>query len=981
MIRNHQSNGYNSDAIDVLVEVVKSYGPLLNDSQLSELQNTVLEIIENENAGTVATKRALSAISALAVYLPDSQLSHLASMLIEGFRSPHATIDHRRHLIATVSTLGRSIPSKFGPYLKTLAPFVLSAVSEQELDEMEEDQSDTGEHDSKEDELRETALMTLETLIAYCGYDMQPYLMDSTAAALRYLKYDPNVTEFEDEEMGGTQDEGSEDGATEEPDDDEDDAFEDFEEEEGYSDIDDLSWKVRRCAAKLLYSIILTQSRSTQRSIDDSTVYQKIAPALLARFNKEREESVKLEVVTTMTGLIHKASEMSDFVGAAPLLSKSKARNSRKRRRQDSESGFMGFESETLVSSAMDPPVDTFPTPQSGSAGEVVRLTPGIVQGLIKMWKRATIPLKQTAINLLKSLALVRYGNLSDFLQRIEDPIADALKSSSSSGVSTSAGTTSVTAGNLQIDTLNLISTIAETHTSNALLPFLIALIPGVIAAANEKNYKVASEALSTIEEIIKAMTPPRISPNDQDLALQLDKLYDVVIGRITDNGADLEVRQRALHVLGVLLARTSGVQGAKFISPSQRAKGLSILADRLKNETTRVAAARAINDVAILASNDTDITPEWLTEVTSQLAAQLRKADRSLRDASIGALKSLAINPNCRQHYSVSAVQALSNSFVPLLSADDLHILTPALIILSQIIPGHAKELVDANMIKALCSVIQGSPSGMALKVFLHLVRVIGEQGVAAPFMKALLQDVGVNGDPGIVGRAIGTLVVYGGPQIGIKTQDFHQELSTQPDLKRKCLALAILGEIGLRQGPSSDLDPALFIACFDHPSDKIRLSAAVALGSAGASNIKEYLPLILSMLEKQNHWKYWLLHSLREILQHPDNVRSDVAPFATKLWEILLSASDDEDNRAVGAECIGRLALIDPASYVPLLQVSNTFRQQNRNFLLTRALSNISITTMSQFGGPLFQLSVIHLPMLAAPTTMYYDHSLSQC
>ena len=106
--------------------------------------------------------------------------------------------------------------------------------------------------------------------------------------------------------MGGTQDDGSEDDATEEPDMD-DDEFDDFEEEDGYSDVDDMSWKVRRCSAKLLYSLVSTYGRS--RVLDDAALYQQIAPALIARIDREREESVKLEVVSTLTALVRKTSE------------------------------------------------------------------------------------------------------------------------------------------------------------------------------------------------------------------------------------------------------------------------------------------------------------------------------------------------------------------------------------------------------------------------------------------------------------------------------------------------------------------------------------------------------------------------------------------------------------------------------------------------------------------------------------------------
>ena len=260
----------------------------------------------------------------------------------------------------------------------------------------------------------------------------------------------------------------------------------------------------------------------------------------------------------------------------------------------------------------------------------------------------------------------------------------------------------------------------------------------------------------------------------------------------------------------------------------------------------------------------------------------------------------------------------------MPLLNVDDLHLLTPTLIILARIIPGNARQLVSNKMITALCSVVKAPLVGTVLKAYLLLVRVIGEQGAGSLLMKSFLRDVGVNGDPSVVGRAIGTLLVHGGPEIGVKPEDFLNELQTAQDNQRKCLALAILGEVGLRLGPSSPLTPQLFMKNFQSKSDKVRLSAAVALGNSGASNIKVYLPVILEGLDKSSSSKYLLLHSLKEILQHHENVRPDVSPFATRLWQILLTASDDEDNRAVGAECIGRLALIDPGSYIPLLQVT---------------------------------------------------------
>ncbi|KAJ5712571.1 hypothetical protein N7493_009039 [Penicillium malachiteum] len=774
------------------------------------------------------------------------------------------------------------------------------------------------DHDPQSDELRETALVTLEALISSCNQQMQPYLTNTTNAALRFLKYDPNVAEMEDdEEMGGTEDDGSEDDATEDPD--LDDEFEDFEEEEGYSDVDDMSWKVRRCAAKLLYSLISNFGRN--RGLDDVTLYQQVAPALISRISREREEGVKLEVVSTLTALVRKTSEGSIILTSTGYLDAAGgSKNSRKRRRQDSDASMVDFEPGVGASSAIDSPIVPS-SPKSGPQADLARSVPLIVQSIVKIWKSASIPLRQAAIVLLKNLALVRYGGLANHLQQIEDLIADSLKTSSLSGTSAIHSSAAVSAGTLQIETLGLISAIAETHLTEALLPFLIALVPAVVDTVNERNYKVSSEALGTVEHIVKAMTPPRVSANGPDVATHLEKLYEVAYSRITDTSADLEVRQRAIHVFGVVLARTSGERGTEYLSIQHRSRGLSVLVDRVKNETTRLAAVRAIDDVVVLAGNKNDVNSDWVNTVIIELSANLRKADRALRSSCLEALRSIAMNSNTRSHISIATMIELETALFPLLSTPDFHLLTPSLIIVAKLVPGNSQTLVNAELINSICSIVKQPLVGTVLKSLLLLVKVVGDEGAGADLMQSLLQDVGISGDPSVVGRAIGTLLVHGGPKLGITMDDFSTELQTAQDDGRKCLALAILGEIGLRMGSGCKLTPDLFIAHFESQSDHVRLAAATALGNAAAGSVKAYLPIILNGLQKFNPQSYLLLHSVRELLQHAE-VRSGLTASALTLWQALLLVSQEEDNRAVGSECIGRLALIDPIAYIPHFQ-----------------------------------------------------------
>lgn len=133
MLEKDPSKGFSSDAIDVLIQVVTCFGPLLKEPELTALQNSVLSIVDNDTAGTVVTKRALTAISALVLHFSDAQLSAFVQGLVQRFNSPQLSTVHRRHLIATVGGVAKSAPAKFGPHLPTLAPYVFAAVGEDNL--------------------------------------------------------------------------------------------------------------------------------------------------------------------------------------------------------------------------------------------------------------------------------------------------------------------------------------------------------------------------------------------------------------------------------------------------------------------------------------------------------------------------------------------------------------------------------------------------------------------------------------------------------------------------------------------------------------------------------------------------------------------------------------------------------------------------------------------------------------------------------
>ncbi len=921
--------GVDSDAIDVLVEVVRCFGSMLQDAEIRALQKTVMNILENDRTGTVVKKKAVTAMSILAIYLNDGLLSAFVSQLIESFRNPHVSLVKRRLFITLIGSLARSIPRRFGPYLKTLTPFVLSAVSEKELNDQREETEESGESDPQLEEVREAALVTLEAFLASCSSEMRAYTEEVINAAIRYLKYDPNITSVEDdEEMGGTQTEQDDDDDVESNVATDEDEDEDFEEEAGFSDDDDMSWKVRRCAAKLLYTLIST--RGSGDLLDDGTLYEQVGPVLVARFT-EREENVRLEILATMDFLVRKTGEgtimpSSSTINESYALSLMNPPHSRKRRRGGSDASMFDTQASMSLSAGVVSPVAS-PIPASGPRASLAKLTAPIVREIAKLLKGSSTPTKLAVITLLKDIVAVQHGGLSEYLNQIVDPILDAIKTSAASSSQNSAttvgGGVSATGSNLRIEALVLVSSIAETHPSSVLQPYLSKLVPALESAVRDRFYKVSSEALCAVEQLVKVITPPRSSTAEQQHQAHMGKLYEVIINRVTANDADLEVRQRAIHALGVLLARTSGPEGSKLISPSNRKIALDALNDRLKNEITRLAAVRAIDTVAALASDPKDFYAAWVRGVALELGAQLRKADRSLRGASLAALKSLVINPAGRANLDDKTIRDIVNVLSPLLNTSDLHLLGPALVVMANLVQGNASKVVDSNLDSAICQIVLVPLGGAVLDALLILVRSIGEQGAGRNLMQGLLKHVGVNGDPACVGKVIGTLLVYGQSNIGVEIDDFASELQTAQDDQRKCLALSVLGESGLRLGSSSPLQPELFISHFTSKSDQVPLTAAIALGRAAAGNVARFLPVILKEMDNGGSSQYLLLHSIKEMLQHARQATKDLAPHSGHIWNTLLVTSQAEDNRAVGAECIGRLTIIDPKTYLPMLQV----------------------------------------------------------
>ncbi|KAK5654802.1 hypothetical protein OQA88_6838 [Cercophora sp. LCS_1] len=908
------------DAVDVLIEVVKCFGPVLQDLEIEALHDAVVTLLQQDRGNSVVKKRAVVAVSMLAHYLNEDLLVAFIQRSVTFLKKQSVTPVTRRLYVNILGSMARSIPHRLGNHLPTLVPFLLDALGEEELEAEREAISEGGEAGLEFNEVREAALVALEAFLSSCPTQMRPYTDPAIEACLRYLSFDPNYADDDDDEdMEGDEQE------------DEFDEDDEFEADGDFDDDDDASWKVRRCAAKALFTVIST--RSSGDLLENGLLYRKVAPALIKRFD-EREENVRLEVLSALSLLIRKTGEgiIPDFSIDSTQTGEylNQVPHSRKRRRQSSGGGASAF-ALALGSSSLSGTGLTSPTlekiPATGPRADLAGLSPAIVKAATKLLKGKLIPTKQATINLLDDMVAVQRGGLDKYFDQITDLIIGAIGSAggvtSSASLSVSGGSASATVGTLRIAALRLFSDIAKNHSSTVLQPYLKKIVEAVVSAVHDKFYKISGAAIQTAEEIVKAITPPRSRLTAQKFKNDLENLYDVIIGRTIANDADVEVRQKAIRALGTLISRTSGSEGTPLLPEDKRQTALGYLLERLKNETTRLAAVHAVDNIAALSSSSVQFDAGWIREVVVQLGAQLRKANRALRGSSIVALKHVVLSPATKGLLDDETASTIVNALIPVINHKDTQLLGPGLLVLAHLVQEKPKIVVTPLLTQALCELLQSRVTGAALDSLLILVTNTGQVGQGKQLMGSLLKDVGVAGDPSIVGKVIGTLLVASGGSAGVTMESFVHEIQTNSrDSARASLALAVLGEAGLRLGSNFELPPSLFLSLLSNEYDKVALSAAVALGRAGAGNVPKYLPEILGSIKEGGNTQYLLLQSIKEILQQVSLSATDISQYSDQIWNQILASAGVEDNKAVCAECTGRMVIIDPKAYMPKLE-----------------------------------------------------------
>ena len=532
--------------------------------------------------------------------------------------------------------------------------------------------------------------------------------------------------------------------------------------------------------------------------------------------------------------------------------------------------------------------------------------------------KRAGAKVKTAALELAREIAARVPASLESSLGFVVPALAKVLAGGVPQGGSA-----------LRVEALALSRLIFESHDAASTAPHVDALAPQIFAAADDKYYKVAAEALRAC----RALVPVVASAVPAHAAA----LSNAALSRVGATDQDQEVKDAAIACAGSTAAMLGDAMGADL------PRCLKLLLDRLKNEITRLAAVKAIGAVAT-----SELNPpmgESAAAATVELAGFLRKTNRPLRQASLFALDALVSKH--AGSLSDAEVTAAVEEASALVSDGDLALASAALSLSASAVSSKGRAPF-ANACSAVCektlpaalelvrSPLMQSHALHALTSFFTAL-VSAKLSVAGASSDDLLARLMGSGDGGsntgeaaaTAGRTAAVCVAAVCAGVG----DAKHTASTASSLVaqlgdtasmsgKDLLALFCLGELGKAADLSAvaGIEAAL-LGALDVPGEELKSAASVALGGVATGGRAKFLPIILGHVSNESHkHQYSLFLSLREVIR---NGGVDRTADADRTLDILFAnaGSEDEGVRNVVAECLGLLAVNDAASLVPRL------------------------------------------------------------
>ncbi|XP_027113311.2 cullin-associated NEDD8-dissociated protein 1 [Coffea arabica] len=828
------------ECLDILCDVLHKYGNLMASDHEPLLGALLPQLSSNQ---ATVRKKTVSCIASLASSLSDDLLAKATGEVLRLLKNRASKSEMARTNIQMSGALSRAVGYRFGPHLGDTVPVLINyCTSASENDE----------------ELREYSLQALESFLLRCPRDISSYCDEILHLTLEFLSYDPNFTDNMEED---TDDESHEEE-------------EDDESENEYTDDEDVSWKVRRAAAKCLAGVIVSRPELLGK------LYEEACPKLIDRF-KEREENVKMDVFNTFISLLRQTGNVTK--------------------------GQMEFD-------------------ESSPRWLLKQEVPKIVRSINKQLREKSVKTKVGAFSVLKELVVVLPDCLAEHIGSLIPGFEKALCDKSSTS-------------NLKIEALTFTRLVLASHAPPVFHPYIKAISAPVISAVGERYYKVTAEALRVCGELVRVVRP-NIEGSGFDFKPYVHPIYNAIMARLANQDQDQEVKESAITCMGLVVSTFGDYLRGELPAC------LPVLVDRMGNEITRLTAVKAF---AVIAASPLHLDLSCVLEhVISELTAFLRKANRALRQATLGTLNTLIVAYGDK--IGSAACEVIVIELSTLISDFDLHMTALALELCctlmsdSRSTPNVGLTVRNKVLPQALTLVKSSLLQGQALLALRNFFAALVYS--ANTSFDALLESLLSTAKPspqagGVakqalfsIAQCVAVLCLAAGDKkcsstVNMLTDILKDDSSTSS--AKQHLALLCLGEIGRRKDLSSHVQiESIIIESFQSPFEEIKSAASYALGNIAVGNLQKYLPFILDKIDNQQKKQYLLLHSLKEVIVRQSVDRSDFQESSVeKILNLLFNhcESEEEGVRNVVAECLGKIALIEPQKLVPALKDRTTY------------------------------------------------------
>ncbi|KAK4337023.1 hypothetical protein RND71_043999 [Anisodus tanguticus] len=601
-------------------------------------------------------------------------------------------------------------------------------------------------------------------------------------------------------------------------------------------------------------------------------IHKTISPHLIARY-KEREENVKVDIFNAYIALL---KQTKNYVANY----------------NDTDSPISLLEKQV----------------------------PNIIKTIHKQLKEKSVKTRQGSFNLLIELITVLPGCLKDHLDILVPGILYSLNDKNSTS-------------NMKIDTLVFFNTLLKTHPPEVFHPHLDLLLSAVISSVDDSFYKISSEALVVLIQMIKIVRPEY---GETKFSNCIQPIYNCTYLKLKASDLDQEVKERAIACMGQLI-HTFG-----DLMQNELTVALALLVERLKNEITRLTTIKAFT---LIASSPFKINfAPYLGDALPILAGFLRKNQRNLKINSLILLDTLV--KNYGDQIQPHVIEIILNELPHLVNESDLYISQLTLNLLTTLIKlekGYFEVITGKVLQETLILIRSPLLQGTALQSILDFFQAL----VFKPYpnfsfdqLLTSLKDPVYNKEAeksvNLHKQAYHSIAkCVSAISIVDKTKAFNTVSNLMMDIINyktfdniQSFALLAIGEIGKNVDLSSFTDlKELLLSALNSTSEEVKSSASFALGSISVGNLEEYLPFVLQKIEIRDRRQYLILHSLKEIIScqsiNPVMIQT-LKPHLDSIWSLLLNHCQcpEEGTRNVVAECLGKLITMNPEELLPKLQ-----------------------------------------------------------